>query len=63
MDMMIGLAFMTVYVPLIAGWLMVTDAMIENVVDKVCDFFAVAPKPEPKNHADLIAMFGEAVDA
>jgi len=63
-DMLIGLAFMAVYLPLIAGWLMVTDEMIEKATDKVADFFfAPMPKPEFKAHGELVAFYGEAVDA
>jgi hypothetical protein len=63
-DMMFGFAFMAVYMPLVAGWLMVSDEMLEKFADKVYDFFfAPIPKPEPKVHGDLVAMFGEAADA
>ncbi len=61
-DIMIGLAFMTVYVPLVGAYIMYAD----EVIDKVVDFLekGMFPvKPEFKTHGELVAFYGEAVDA
>ena len=60
-DTVMAVAVLAAYVPIVIGWLMVTDEMIHKVVDAVCDFF-FAPTPEPKHHGDLIAIYGEAYD-
>lgn len=61
-EIMIGLAFMAVYVPVIAAYIMKGDEMLEKIAVAI-EAFLSPVKAEPKEHADLIAMFGEAVDA
>jgi hypothetical protein len=61
-DMAIGLAFMVFYVPVIAAWVMNGDEWMKKVA-LAMEAFLWPAKPEPKEHADLFAMFGEAADA
>lgn len=55
-DIMIGMAFMAVYVPAIVAYVMVTDEMLYKVADAIGVFFFPV-NPEPKEHADLFAIF------
>lgn len=61
-DMMVGFAVMAVYAPLITVWIMKGDEWIDKAGDAI-ESFLWPVKSEPKEHADLLVMFGEAVDA
>ena len=63
-DMMIGLAFMSVYGPLVGGYIYYGDYMLEKVADAIYDFLFVKADVKTDGSAGAyLAMFGEAVDA
>lgn len=61
-DMLIGLAFMAVWGPLVTLYVAYGTEMNEKLADAV-EAFLFPVEPEPKTTGDMIAMFGEAVDA
>lgn len=63
-DLMIGLAFMSVYGPLVALYIWKADEAIEKAVD-VLEAFLFPPKSEKVETmfaGDFVAAYGEAVD-
>jgi hypothetical protein len=62
MDMVVGLAFMAVYVPVVGAYIWYADEMFDKIEAFVVKAFEKSEAKVDGSAGAYLAMFGEAVD-